>query len=80
MLVTPEPTAPAAPPPARKPVATQPKRQAEKMISQERVVPRSSGILKETYPSAASRGSLSGSSGSGARSPRSSGILKEELR
>lgn len=80
MVVTPEPTAPAAPPPARKPVATQPKRQAEKMISQERVVPRSSGILKETYPSAASRGSLSGSSGSGARSPRSSGILKEELR
>jgi len=80
MVVTPEPTAPAAPPPARKPMATQPKRQAEKMISQERVVPRSSGILKETYPSAASRGSLSGSSGSGARSPRSSGILKEELR
>lgn len=80
MVVTPEPTAPAAPPPARKPVATQPKRQPERMISQEQAIPRSSGILKETYPSAASRGSLSGSSGSGAKSPRSSGILKEALR
>ncbi len=79
MVPAPEATAPPAAS-ARRPVTTPPKRQAEKMISQEQVAPRSSGILKETYPTAASGGSLSGSSGSGAKTPRSSGILKEELR
>lgn len=80
MVVTPEATTPPAAPPARKAAATPPKRQAEKMIFQEQAAPRSPGILKETYPTAGSGGTLSRSSRAPVKSPRSSGILKEELR
>jgi hypothetical protein len=76
-----EPVAPPSPRGAKKPMAVLPEKKPEKMLSQQPAIPKSSGILKEAYPTATPGGSSSSTSaGTSAKPPLSPNIIKEEMR